>query len=1134
MSALETYLSAVRTTDTQGVKETSFYNALATLLNAVGLSLSPRVQCILHPRGQGAGIPDGGLFTQDQVQGIPSDKAMDGQLPARGVLEVKGFEADLDALAKSEQVRRYWGRYRLVLVTNLWSFALIGGDENGRQKVLETYKLAEDARTFRAALERPSTLAALHDEGLIDFLRRALRHDAPIVNPSDLAWFLASYARQALAKVEQSDLPALRGVREALEGALGLSFEGPQGNHFFRSTLVQTLFYGVFSAWVLWSREQPGEGEHFSWREAAFQLHVPVIRGLFEQVAAPGKLRPLGLMDILDRAGAALNRTDRTLFFARFEEDHAVQYFYEPFLKEFDPDLRRQLGVWYTPPEVVRYMVARVDTALREELGRPAGLADPDVYVLDPCCGTGAYLVEVLRLIDQRLREGGGDALSAGDVKRAAMERIFGFEILPAPFVVAHLQLGLLLRATGAPFVEKPDGEDERAAVYLTNALTGWEPASSPKTLLPFPELSEERDAAAAVKQSKPILVVLGNPPYNGYAGVAVGEEKDLATAYRKAAHTRQPQGQGLNDLYVRFFRMAERRIAEQSGEGVICYISNYSWLDGLSFTAMREHFLHAFDSIAIDSLNGDKYKTGKVTPEGRPDPSIFSTPTNREGIQVGTAVVTLVRKKEHQSAQEVSFRNLWGSGKHAALASDAERLEAVAYQTVTPASDLGLPFVPLRSGVDYLKWPLLPDLFPVSFPGVKTSRDDVVVDIDRERLTTRMERYFDPTVDDDEMRRLAPGAMESTARFQAVAVRARLQRRGFLPDKIVRYCYRPFDVRWLYWEPETKLLDEKREDYEAQVFEGNVWMSAGQRNRKEGFYQPQFVPMLADHHIVESNVGMFPLYLNTDALPPSLFDIDAPKGPRPNLSARAEAYLAGLGATAEDLFYHALAVLHAPLYREENAGALRQDWPRAPLPRHKEALTASAALGREVAALLDTEISVPGVSVGAGPVRLELRSIGTIARTADAPQDEAPDLAVTAGWGHGGNGRPVMPARGHVVERAYTREEQASFAALDPALDLTVEDVATLLGDRTYDLYLNDHAYWRNVPSRVWTYTMGGYGVLKKWLSYREHGVLGRALSADEAREITSIARRIAALLLLDARLDANYLTVRETAGAE
>ena len=228
---------------------------------------------------------------------------------------------------------------------------------------------------------------------------------------------------------------------------------------------------------------------------------------------------------------------------------------------------------------------------------------------------------------------------------------------------MTHLQIGLLLQSLGAPF---SDTKKERAGVYLTNALTGWEPpdGSKPQMLLAFPELLQERDAAERVKQAKPILVILGNPPYNGFAGLAVDEERDLSQAYRTANRAPQPQGQGLNDLYVRFYRMAERKIVEKTGKGIICFISNYSWLDGLSFTGMRERYLERFDRISIDCLNGDKYKTGKLTPDGQPDPSIFSTEFNREGIQVGTSIALLTRREKSQGAQSVSFRNLWGKEK--------------------------------------------------------------------------------------------------------------------------------------------------------------------------------------------------------------------------------------------------------------------------------------------------------------------------------------------------------------------------------------------------------------------------------------------------------------------------------------
>jgi len=311
-------------------------------------------------------------------------------------------------------------------------------------------------------------------------------------------------------------------------------------------------------------------------------------------------------------------------------------------------------------------MVERVDSVLRSELDIADGLADSRVFVLDPCCGTGSYVVEVLRRIEKTLTDKGKSALIANAVKKAAMERVFGFEIMPAPYVISHLQVGIALQQSGAPLAS--DGT-ERAGIFLTNSLTGWEPPTGPKQhIIAFPQLEDERDAAEELKRAKKILVILGNPPYNGFAGVAVDEERSLTTAYRETKRVAKPQGQGLNDFYVRFYRMAERRIAEMTAEGIVCFISNYSWLDGLSFTGMRERYLEAFDSIRVDCLNGDKYKTGKLTPDGKPDPSIFSTERNREGIQVGTAIGLLARRKRHAAASTVLFRNFWGKEKLADL----------------------------------------------------------------------------------------------------------------------------------------------------------------------------------------------------------------------------------------------------------------------------------------------------------------------------------------------------------------------------------------------------------------------------------------------------------------------------------
>jgi Type ISP C-terminal specificity domain len=242
-----------------------------------------------------------------------------------------------------------------------------------------------------------------------------------------------------------------------------------------------------------------------------------------------------------------------------------------------------------------------------------------------------------------------------------------------------------------------------------------------------------------------------------------------------------------------------------------------------------------------------------------------------------------------------------------------------------------------------------------------------------------------------------------------------------------------------------------------------------------------------------------------------------------PNMSSNAAEYIAHLDLTARELFDHIVATLHAPMYRTENAGALRQDWPRIPLPASRDALMTSAQLGREVAALLDANRAVPGVTSGRS--RPELRVLARITREGDGSLSSAAgDLAITAGWGYAGNGGAIMPGQGKVNEREYTPDELQAIHRGAEGFGLPAEQVLQLLGETTYDVYLNAVAYWRNIPANVWGYTLGGYQVLKKWLSYREHKLLHRPLHLDEAREVTTIACRIAAILLLEPALDANY----------
>jgi hypothetical protein len=444
----------------------------------------------------------------------------------------------------------------------------------------------------------------------------------------------------------------------------------------------------------------------------------------------------------------------------------------------------------------------------------------------------------------------------------------------------------------------------------------------------------------------------------------------------------------------------------------------------------------------------------------------------------------------------KVGFRNWWGKYKRAELAESLEKPKAET--KLSPAVKFGLPLIPIGVREDFSSWPQLVELLPVSYPGVKTSRDEAVVAFDKTTVEKRVESYVDEALPHHAMKRICPTLFDSAGGFKAEKVRECVQKRGKGAIRIVRYTYRPFDHRWLAWEAGCRLLDRPRPEFAAQVDGKNLFIEARQHQTQEGFSRGYVSRHLADN-FGNGLSNFFPLYIRkaTDAIGdkdhPDLFTTGVSTGPKPNLTGFAREYLTKLKSQPEDLFFHIVAVLHAPLYRSENAGALRQDWPRVPLPAEVETLRAGAALGREIAALLDPETPVPGVTDL--KVRPELRGLGELATAKD---EKTPDLALAARWGYAGLGGVVMPGPGMV--RDGTR------------------------GEGFLDIHLNATTRWKDVPEPVWKYTLGGYQVLKKWLSYRESALLGRPLTSDEAQEFTHHVRRIAAILALHPQLDAHY----------
>ncbi len=756
--------------------EATYYPSVRSLISATlaaeDLPFSVRINTSEQKTGGGINLPDVALY----------DSGGDFLVVCG---EVKLPAVDLQQLAMStenkDQIGRYLAATRAVLVSNVRAFGLVSVSPKWKgegpvppearriEQIAELWPSASAVKDGKAI--EPLALASL-----AELIEAAVTRFAPIAEPESLARILARQARRAKADLPEKFTHAVQGLLDDFGKALGVNFVGPEGEEFFRSSLIQTAFYGLFAGWALWSQGE--RSKPFAWADLAEYLKIPFLGSLFYEFRHPSRIKELRLAKHLDIATETLARVNHELFFKRFrlptlkhEEapaTTAIMYFYEPFLNAFDPALRKELGVWYTPTSIVRYQVAKIDRLLRQELGCARGFADERVIVLDPACGTGAYLIEALRYVAEQLERDGAGATIAARLLDAACRRFIGFEILTAPFVVAQLQLYLLLSRLNAA----PD-EKHRPAIFLTNALTGWKGPDQLK--LNFPEPQEEHDAASGVKREAKIIVVLGNPPYNRFAGVPLQEEADLVDHYKGITRDGDGKQVGqtllyskwgvrkhlLDDLYIRFFRLAEVRIGEKAEFGVVSFISNSSYLVGRSHPIMREALLNDFDAIWIDNLHGNRIASER-TPWGQSCETIFNTEEIGPGIKVGTCIATMLKRaKPANKPAHVYIRDFWGRAekKRAALGAAldmdlwtaAQREQAAEtpagprpYVEFAPSARTGWKFAPSgKIGVE--DWPALDDLFPKSYQGVNPNRglDGSVIDTDRAALERRMQEYF-------------------------------------------------------------------------------------------------------------------------------------------------------------------------------------------------------------------------------------------------------------------------------------------------------------------------------------------------------------------------------------------------------
>ena len=569
----------------------------------------------------------------------------------------------------------------------------------------------------------------------------------------------------------------------------------------------------------------------------------------------------------------------------------------------------------------------------------------------------------------------------------------------------------------------------------MTNSLTGWEPTTGAKQhIIAFPQLEAERDFAEKVKRNQPILVILGNPPYNAFAGVSPTEELGLVEPYKEGPVKKwKIKKFNLDDLYIRFFRIAERRIAERTGRGVVAFISNHSWISEPSFVVMRKHLLRSFDRFWIENLHGNR-KTSEYAPDGRTSETIFAIQGFSTGIQQGVATSLWVKSGKRTNGSAVLYRD----DLNEARAADrrAQLLESLKapdfdeqYEPAKPEKANRYSLRPSNVSSQYSTWPQIIDLcaMPPS-NGLMEKRGGTLIAIDPTKLENRMRAYLDPKLDWVEYQALGYGLTEEQGRFDPKAARLKIQgAEKFDRDRrLVRYALRPFDSRWAYYTGIRPIWNEPRPRLWAQCWDGNEFLMT----RPVGVASPEGVPFyftrwLGDNDFLRGHAYYFPIRLKGQIT-------------RANLSSTIRAYLDELNVASVDesssaglVWMHALAVGYSLKYLTENADGVRMDWPRIPLPDSKDALIRSAELGRQVAALLDTEGPVPNVTSSA--IRLELAAIAVISREGGGSLDpNKGHLALTAGWGHPGKGGAVMPGKGRSVGRKYSLEE---IEAIEPVL---------------------------------------------------------------------------------------------------
>jgi len=1081
---LPTYLAALDRQYRTGIaREHAYRGDLQQLLTA----LCPGVLVTNEPARIACGAPDYILTRKD----IPV-----------GYVEAKDIGIDLGSKSLKEQFDRYRGSLDNLIITDYLEFRFF---KNGEHTT--TVRIGEvvggKIKPLPGAFDTFTALIA-------DF---AAWQGQTIGSAKKLAAMMAGKARLLADVIEAAvssdeESHANTNLKEQLDAFKNILIHDIDPKA-FADLYAQTIAYGMFAA-----RLHDPTPESFSRMEAATLIPKsnPFLRKLFQSIS--GYDLDERIAWIVDALADIFRATDIDKLLKGFGKgsgrEDAFMHFYEDFLAQYDPKLRKSRGVWYTPDAVVRFIVRAVDDILKSEFGLVGGLADSSkvkikrkvitqglhgnakvkavtveeevhrVQVLDPATGTGTFLAEVVRQVHAKFQ--GQEGLWPQYVEQHLIPRLNGFELLMASYAMAHLKLDLVLRDTGydmgqphgTPNQQPSTKDQQRLRVFLTNSLE----EAHPDTGTLFASwLSQEANEANAVKRDTPVMVVLGNPPYSGHSSNNGAWVEELIAPYKQepgGGKLQEKNSKWLNDDYVKFLRYGESLIS-RTGEGVLGFITNHSFLDNPTFRGMRWHLLNTFDKIYVIDLHGNSKKK-EVAPDGTKDVNVFDI---QQGVSISLFVKSSIKKK--QPFAEVFHADLFGDRetKYKKLAST--QLTGIGLRKIVP---LGNDYYFTARDADlersYQNGFILGSMFSQASLGFLTKRDGLVVGFSMAEILTRMKEFLDPDRSTADVCSRFELPVKDNDRWDADEVRKQLPIDVLVQD-LRTVWYRPFDTRLLLYNDFVVARPNKR--ILGNFIERNTGLVVGRSGIAVG--SDEFDVVYATNSLIDQNIfrrgggTVFPLYLYPETTKQTAA---LSQGVQPNLDAKlVEQMAAGVGLTyrfdPNDLWAHGTgkdlrpldvldycyAVLHSPAYRAKYKEFLKSDFPRIPYP---------ADLGGTVA-------STHRVDRTAAEQVKKFRALvklGARLRQLHLLEDPAVDRFITK-----------YPAPG---DNTVTRK----MSAKSPGWEATSGKSASGQLGR---VWINDQQYFADVPEVAWNFYIGGYQPAQKWLKDRH----GRQLTFDDIR---------------------------------